>query len=275
MLTLGPAEAEEQLRDCMAIGADRGILLETEGEEWDAQATAAAIVDAVRGGTGAVRPPPVRQRVGGRRGLPGRHPRRARARAAGRHGPEEDRARATAARACERDVGGARDVYEAPLPAVLTVLEGLNLPRYPSVPGRLRAKQKPLARTAVLAARAAAREAAARRAGGTGQAGGDPRRRRGRSAARRRGAAGAGSRVNVLCFVEPERRSLRAGSRLRALARRTFGPSRSTAPTSPPPGRQRSRARARRRDRRGRLRPRQRAARARRRASSTSRSPPT
>jgi electron transfer flavoprotein beta subunit len=29
------------------------------------------------------------------------------------------------------------------------VLEGLNLPRYPSVPGRLRAKQKPLVRTAV------------------------------------------------------------------------------------------------------------------------------
>jgi electron transfer flavoprotein beta subunit len=40
-------------------------------------------------------------------------------------------------------------VYETPLPAVLTVLEGLNLPRYPSVPGRLRAKQKPLARQAV------------------------------------------------------------------------------------------------------------------------------
>ena len=48
MLTLGPAEAEEQLRDCMAIGADRGILLQTDGEEWDAQATAAAIVDAMR-----------------------------------------------------------------------------------------------------------------------------------------------------------------------------------------------------------------------------------
>ena len=46
---------------------------------------------------------------------------------------------------CERDVGGARDVYEVALPAVLTVLEGLNLPRYPSVPGRLRAKSKPLA----------------------------------------------------------------------------------------------------------------------------------
>ena len=29
VLTLGPAEAEEQLRDCMAIGADRAILLKT------------------------------------------------------------------------------------------------------------------------------------------------------------------------------------------------------------------------------------------------------
>src|SRR6202162_2044857 len=48
VLTLGPAEAEEQLRDGMAIGADRGILLKTD-EEWDAQAIAAAIVDAVRG----------------------------------------------------------------------------------------------------------------------------------------------------------------------------------------------------------------------------------
>src|SRR5207244_1888401 len=47
VMTLGPAEAEEQLRDCMAIGADRGILLETQGEEWDAQATAGAIVEAL------------------------------------------------------------------------------------------------------------------------------------------------------------------------------------------------------------------------------------
>ena len=30
------------------------------------------------------------------------------------------------------------------LPSVVTVKEGLNLPRYPSVPGRLRAKRKPL-----------------------------------------------------------------------------------------------------------------------------------
>ena len=32
------------------------------------------------------------------------------------------------------------------LPAVLTVREGLNLPRYPSLPGRLRAKKKEIDR---------------------------------------------------------------------------------------------------------------------------------
>jgi electron transfer flavoprotein beta subunit len=148
VLTLGPAEAEEQLRDCMAIGADRGILLETQGEDWDAQATASAIANAV-----GAEPEPfdlllfgnesadaagyqVGIRVAHALGLPA---------VTGLKKIE----RGDGAVRCERDVGGARDVYEAPLPAVLTVLEGLNLPRYPSVPGRLRAKQKPLERTAV------------------------------------------------------------------------------------------------------------------------------
>src|SRR5690348_2536859 len=140
VLTLGPPEAEEQLRDCMAIGADRGILLRTE-EEWDPQATAAAIVDAARGESfdlllfgnesadaGNYQ---VAIRVAYALGLPV---------VTGLKKIEllGDRARV------ERDVGGARDVYETQLPAVLTVLEGLNLPRYPSVPGRLRAKSKPL-----------------------------------------------------------------------------------------------------------------------------------
>ena len=47
VLTLGPADAEEQLRDAMAIGIDRGIHLVTDGEEWDPEATAAAIVAAI------------------------------------------------------------------------------------------------------------------------------------------------------------------------------------------------------------------------------------
>ena len=48
VLALGPSEAEEQLRDAMAIGADRAVHLVTDGEEWDPQATAAAILEAVR-----------------------------------------------------------------------------------------------------------------------------------------------------------------------------------------------------------------------------------
>src|SRR4029077_1010175 len=48
VLTLGPPEAAEQLRDAMALGIDRAIHLQTDGGEWDAEATAAAIVDAVR-----------------------------------------------------------------------------------------------------------------------------------------------------------------------------------------------------------------------------------
>jgi len=142
VLTLGPAEAEEQLRDCMAIGADRAILLQTDGEEWDAQATAAAIVDAIRaedpfdlillGNESAdAAGYQVGIRIAVALGLPV---------VTGLKKIELADGRAR----CERDVGGARDVYEVSLPAVLTVLEGLNLPRYPSVPGRLRAKQKPL-----------------------------------------------------------------------------------------------------------------------------------
>ena len=144
VLTLGPAEAEEQLRDCMAIGANRAIHLVTDGEEWDPQATAAAIVDAIRaddadfdlvvfGNESAdagnyqvgIR---VAQALGwpvvtGLKGL----------------AVEGGRVR------CEREAAGGRDVYDVPLPAVVGVLEGLNLPRYPSVPGRMRAKSKPVA----------------------------------------------------------------------------------------------------------------------------------
>ena len=48
---------------------------------------------------------------------------------------------------CEQEVDGGRDVYDVPLPAVVAVLEGINLPRYPSVPGRLRARSKPVETT--------------------------------------------------------------------------------------------------------------------------------
>ena len=143
VLTLGPAEAEEQLRDCMAIGADRGILLKTDGSEWDPQATAGAVVEAIRaeepfdlilcGNESAdAGNYQVAIRIAYAFGLPV-------VTGLKKIEIQEEHVR------CERDVGGARDVYVTPMPAVLGVLEGLNLPRYPSVPGRLRAKTKPLA----------------------------------------------------------------------------------------------------------------------------------
>jgi electron transfer flavoprotein beta subunit len=46
-----------------------------------------------------------------------------------------DRLRAT------REYRGAQELFEVALPAVVTVKEGINLPRYPSLPGRLRAKR--------------------------------------------------------------------------------------------------------------------------------------
>jgi electron transfer flavoprotein beta subunit len=146
VLTLGPPEAEEQLRDMMAIGIDRGIHLLTGGEEWDPQATASAIVDAIRGDSqphdlllfgnesadaGNYQ---VAIRVAHKLGLPC-------VSAVKRIAVDGTTVR------CEREVNGGRDVYVVPTPAVVSVLEGINLPRYPSVPGRLRAKRKPLETT--------------------------------------------------------------------------------------------------------------------------------
>jgi len=142
VLTLGPPEAEEQIRDCMAIGADRGIHLVTDAD-WDAQATAAAIADAIRaeepfdlvvfGNESAdAGNYQVGIRVAYALGLPV---------VTGLKGLTIDGGRAR----CEQEVPGGRDIYDVALPAVVTVKEGLNLPRYPSVPAKLRAKSKPLA----------------------------------------------------------------------------------------------------------------------------------
>ena len=43
-----------------------------------------------------------------------------------------------------REAAGGWEVFEVPLPAVISVKEGINLPRFPSLPGRLRAKKAEL-----------------------------------------------------------------------------------------------------------------------------------
>jgi electron transfer flavoprotein beta subunit len=146
VLTLGPPEAVEQLRDAMALGIDRGIHLHTDGREWDAEATAAALLEAIRADEasngafdliffGNESADSGGFQVGIRVAF-----------ALGRPcvtGLKKVTLEGSSVR-CEQEADGGRDVYVAPLPAVLTVKEGLNLPRYPSVPGRMRARSKPI-----------------------------------------------------------------------------------------------------------------------------------
>jgi len=149
VLTLGPPEAEEQIRDTLAMGAERGLLLETDGEEWDPQATAAAIVAAVEAERAAghdydliVFGNESADSGGYQVGIRVAHA-LGRPIATGLKGlsVEDGHVR------CEQEVPGGRDVYVLPLPAVVSVLEGINLPRYPSVPAKLRARRKPIERS--------------------------------------------------------------------------------------------------------------------------------
>jgi len=144
VLTLGPPEAAGQLRDMLALGAQRALLLETDGREWGPIATAAALADAVRRRAASDAGPydlllfgnesadtggfQVGIRVAHALGLPA----------------------ATGIKRLERTGGGLRasreyrgvqESYDLPLPAVVSVKEGINLPRYPSLPGRLRARR--------------------------------------------------------------------------------------------------------------------------------------
>jgi electron transfer flavoprotein beta subunit len=149
VLTLGPEAAVGQLQDAMALGIGRAMLLETDGREWDPGATAGAIVEAVlaeadagvdydlllfgneAADTGDYQ---VGIRVAHGLGLPC---------VTGIKQLEI----ADGTVVARREASGGWEVFEIPLPAVVTVKEGINLPRYPSIPGRIRAKKQPIERS--------------------------------------------------------------------------------------------------------------------------------
>jgi electron transfer flavoprotein beta subunit len=156
VLTVGPPEAEEQLRYAASVGADELILVPTgdpgSSTPWDPQRTAAALVEAIEtneaaGGTfdlilfGNESADSGGFQVGIRV-----------ARALGRpivngikgialEGDGADAGSVTASRA----VDGGFEVYQLPRPAILGIKEGLNLPRYPTMRGRLASKKAELA----------------------------------------------------------------------------------------------------------------------------------
>lgn len=142
VLTLGPPEAEEQLRSALAVGAHEAVLVPTDGSDWDPISTATAITATVQeletdgrfdlvlfgnesADSGGYQ---VGIRVARALGRPV---------VSGIKGIEVGDGSAR----LRRDTTSGSEVYELPLPAVVAVKEGINLPRYPTLKGRLNAKK--------------------------------------------------------------------------------------------------------------------------------------
>lgn len=143
ILSVGPAESEKEIRTALAMGADKAILVDDEslsGDEHTLSHVLAAVIkgrefDIILGGnvavdTGAGQ---VASRVAGLLDIP-------QVTTITKLTVEGNKATA------ERDVEGDVEVIETTLPALFTAQQGLNEPRYPSLPGIMKAKKKPLER---------------------------------------------------------------------------------------------------------------------------------
>lgn len=140
VLCAGPTRVVEAIRAAMAMGVDNGIHVETP-ETADNNLTAKALagalkkearVDIVFTGKGDVDEgaAPVSQLVSEFAGLPC-----VTLVLSAEYGASSVR--------CKRAIeGGALEMVECPLPAVIGVQRGINEPRYPSLPNRIKAKKK-------------------------------------------------------------------------------------------------------------------------------------
>lgn len=148
VLTLGTDDAIEQLRAALSMGMGRAILLESDGREWGTIATARAIVTAIRaqqdegfdfdvillGNESAdTSGYQVGIRVAHALDVPC---------VSGIKSLEINGDTAIA----KREVDGSWELFEVQLPAVFTIKEGINVPRYPTLPGRIKAKKQPVHR---------------------------------------------------------------------------------------------------------------------------------
>ena len=142
VVTVGSQDSEKELRTALAMGADQAVLIDTEDlEELDQDGTAkilsAYLKDknadvilagnvAVDGGSGQVGP-----RVAEMLGIP---------QVTTITKLTIDGGKAVVV----RDVEGDEETLEVSLPLLVTAQQGLNEPRYPSLPGIMKAKKKPL-----------------------------------------------------------------------------------------------------------------------------------
>jgi electron transfer flavoprotein beta subunit len=140
---LGPAAAQETIRTALAMGADRGVLLQTDRIPTDGFEVARAIAGELKDGGwdlilfGKMAIDDYNHQVGPMvaelLGLPC-------VTSVAHLTLDAGKGRGTA----EREVEGGVEVVEFPVPAVLTVDKGLNEPRYPALKGIMAAKKKPL-----------------------------------------------------------------------------------------------------------------------------------
>lgn len=153
VLTLGDEDATEQLRTGVAMGVDEATLLEAGDEEWSSINTARAIADAISDDDGEpeydlmffgnesadAQNYQVGVRVAKQLGIPV---------VTGIKDVEVEGDTVIA----KREVPGGSDVFEVSTPAVVTVKEGVNTPRYPSMRSRMQARQTDIERGAPEAA---------------------------------------------------------------------------------------------------------------------------
>jgi len=147
VMTLGPAEAEEQLRYAASVGAHHFVLIPINDVDWDPQRTALALTEAIAAveetngafdlilfgnesaDAGGFQ---VGVRVANHLGRPIVN---------GIKGIEIGGELDEGVAAARREIDGGFEVYNVPMPAVLGVKEGINLPRYPTMKGRLASKK--------------------------------------------------------------------------------------------------------------------------------------
>ena len=146
VLTLGTDDAVEQLRSALAVGASDGVLIEAEPDAYGPADIAAAIADVCRSREAAGTAYDL-VLLGNDAADTGDFQVGIRL-AYALDRPVVTGMQTVAVQGDRAELRGegpeGTEVYEVPLPAVVTVLEGGVSPRYPSVMGRMKAKKAPV-----------------------------------------------------------------------------------------------------------------------------------
>lgn len=140
LLSVGPDRTAEALRTALAMGADDAVLISDERIPDDEYAVSKVLhaylskenADVILGGNFSVDrgSGQVAIRLAGLLGIP--------------HAGSITKLSVSGGTAeVHRDAEGDLEVLELPLPALFTAQQGLNEPRYPSLPGIMKAKKKP------------------------------------------------------------------------------------------------------------------------------------